>query len=84
MENKEKKPQNPPAFPLIDEIGNFIETGMTLRDYFANSAMQSIIIRLGGTPLLSNNDQDTFELVAKESYKYADAMLKEREDETSK
>ena len=79
MENKEKKPQNPPAFPLIDEIGNFIETGMTLRDYFAAKIMQGIF---------SNNEREPHfgqpSYYVEESYKIADAMLKERENETSK
>lgn len=74
--------KNKTAFPYVLTNLNGdteMDVGMTLRDYFAAKAMQSIIIRLGGTPLLSHNDQDTFELVAKESYKYAEAMLEQRE-----
>jgi hypothetical protein len=88
MENQ--KPNNPSAFPSerfdkkeSERLGGTCFTdyqkGMTLRDYFANSAMQSIITRLGGSPFVDSNEQDTFEIVAKESYKYADAMLKQRQ-----
>lgn len=50
-----------------------------LRDDFAMFAMQSVITRLGVNPLFGANGQDTFNLVAEEAYKYADAMLKQRE-----
>ena len=43
--------------------------GMTLRDYFAAKAMQALIAR--NVPNIS--------VIARESYRYADAMLKERE-----
>lgn len=70
------KPSNPYAFPCEkDEPGK----GMTLRDYFAAKAMQSIITRLGGGPLVRSDEQDTFSMVAEESYNYADAMLKQRQ-----
>ena len=48
------------------------ESGMTLRDYFAAKAMQS---------LLWNQDVDleSKEDVAEVAYAYADAMLKERD-----
>lgn len=71
------KQKNPPAFPST--IGDRPHQGMTLRDYFAAKAMQSVITRLGGSPLCDVNEQDTFDIVAKESYKYSDAMLKQRE-----
>jgi len=76
------KPSNPSAFPLEYEEYNSLkrrEFGMSLRDYFANSAMQSVITRLGGAPLCKASDQDIFNLVSEEAYKYADAMLKQRE-----
>lgn len=65
------------AFPCGND-SHILQEGMNLRDYFANSAMQSIITRLSGTPLCSRNDQDTFSMVAEEAYKYADEMVKQR------
>lgn len=76
MEDQEKKPINPPAFPLIDEIGNFIEPGMTLRDYFAAKAMQVYLQEA----LRTNGASD--HSISKASYFTADAMLKEREKAT--
>ena len=67
---------NPPAFPS----GYYVPEnhGMTLRDYFAARAMQSMI------PFLSINDELTIENIrgndfARDSYAVADAMLKARE-----
>jgi hypothetical protein len=69
-----------PAFPQDnDAIGS---PGMTLRDYFAAKAMQSVLqgARLPGlerTPI----DPDAaaaLDAVALGSYRIADAMLKER------
>lgn len=73
MIHKEK-----PAFPSTPATTEWRE-GITIRDYFAAKAMQSVITRLGGRPLCDVNEQDTFNMVAEESYKYADAMLKQRE-----
>ena len=65
------------AFPVINERHS--DEGMDLRDYFAAKAMESIITRLGGNrPFCSSNEQDTFDRVAEESYKYAEALVKER------
>jgi hypothetical protein len=77
MNEQEKKPkQMPSAFPL-----HGFDTGMTLRDYFANSAMQSLISRLGGNPLISlgRDGDSTIELLSKDAYAISDAMLKQRE-----
>ena len=51
---------------VIDYV---MESGMTLRDYFAASALQGNLIE----PTASNDD------VAKWAYSLADAMLKARE-----
>jgi hypothetical protein len=74
METETKNHKTPDAFP-----SSGWGDGMTLRDYFAAKAMQSIITRLGGSPLINSNEQDTFLILAQESYKYSDAMLKQRE-----
>jgi hypothetical protein len=60
------------AFPFVasDDTGMIINTGMTLRDYFASKAMQGL--------LASSRDLSWRELGAL-SYDAADAMLKERE-----
>jgi hypothetical protein len=73
MENKKRKPNNPYAFPLTDSV-SFCTDGMSLRDYFAAKAMQSYI-RNG------NGWGKDYKNVAIDSYKMADAMLKERENE---
>ena len=68
----ENKPNNPSAFPLLSPIDKIMNEGMSLRDYFANSAMQGI---LSGR-MFSPSD---IEVYVEQAYKLADAMLKERE-----
>ena len=74
--NEFNKPTNPHAFPNPHRTDL---TGMTLRDYFAAKAMQSMI------PFLSINDELTIENIrgndfARDSYAVADAMLAAREE----
>jgi hypothetical protein len=67
---------NPPAFPSFDYItqdGRENPKGMTLRDYFAAKAMQSILARA------DNRFTTTLDFVGGKAYQYADAMLKARE-----
>jgi len=63
---------NPPAFPVVQECGydDPVMNGMSLRDYFAAKAMQAMCEEV--------SRYDHFDSVAKDSYKMADAMLKER------
>jgi len=83
MENT--KPNNPPAFPrtAFNEKGDITTwdkefEGMTLRDYFANSIMQSYIKE--HLELLRENKVGyTVSDMAESSYLIADAMLKQRE-----
>lgn len=75
METNEKKPSNPPAFPCEKDEP---QKGMTLRDYFANSAMQGYLSS-HAHPDASNPFNGRYDEMAKESYKAADAMLKQRE-----
>jgi hypothetical protein len=60
-----------PAFPGVDELGEPYD-GMTLRDYFAAKAMQSM-----------NGRQDYLDApasaIALDAYALADAMMKARE-----
>ena len=51
------------------------QEGMTLRDYFAAKAMQSILT--GHYPITKSEDADI--KIAKASYRLADAMLQARE-----
>ncbi len=70
-----KKDTSGPAFP---HDTNWTERqGMTLRDYFAAKAMQSIIgsDRYGGIIGINTYEQRT----AADAYAMADAMLKARE-----
>jgi hypothetical protein len=66
-----------PAFPYVCDADFDYGTGMTLRDYFAAKAMQAIInetsVNLG-----PNKEEDDMH-DAKMAYRYADAMLKARE-----
>lgn len=75
MENKEKREMMIDAFP--NESHSASCRGMTLRDYFANSAMQGLL----SSKMYAPSDVDNY---SEQSYKIADAMLKERENETSK
>ena len=67
---KTEKPNNPSAF------ANSWNEGMTLRDYFANSAMQGMISNHSMYDVITENSSKTLAL---ESYMIADAMLKQRE-----
>jgi len=62
------------AFPVSINTGNGVHwsKGMTLRDYFAAKAMQAA---------MSKNELDHHSMkdIAEGSYKFADAMLKARE-----
>lgn len=62
-----------PAFPCkwtsYDDEVHFQYEGMTLRDYFASKAMQG---------LLSETKTSDGAMIARDSYKMADAMLEAR------
>ena len=69
------------AFPIRD--GNHATMGMTLRDYFAAKAMQSLILdghyqKMSRDSVIDMNE--LYEGMAAESYDIADAMLKVRSD----
>ncbi len=66
-----KKPDGGAAFPLEPNIPSLpTNYGMTLRDYFAASAMQGLIGKMSVA--------DSKEKIAKASYILADAMIAER------
>ena len=65
------------AFPTAKEMGS---GGMTLRDYFASQALQSLI---SGWPAPSQHDAPTWseadmQLVTTQAYAFADSMLAAR------
>ena len=68
---------NPPAFPYSFPDGKqdsySVAYGMTLRDYFAASFVES------GHIFKNISDGNTPELVAAQAYALADAMMKARE-----
>lgn len=63
-----------PAFPL-SERDSFVHCGMSLRDYFAAKAMQSIIVSMSGSINGLTNPKNASD----EAYQFADWMLKQRE-----
>jgi hypothetical protein len=85
MKNQEKKPKNPSAYPSWDMTFNEnpntnlfsagTSQGMSLRDKFANSAVQAFINR----SKLDTISKGSAELFAKRAFIVADAMLKQRE-----
>ena len=80
MENQNKKPGNPQAFPLSygqdqDGFPNCSE-GMTLRDYFAAKAMQGY---LSNPELLKKESIEDMTVLSEKSFLVANEMLKQRE-----
>jgi hypothetical protein len=71
-----------PAFPCHPGVENSIYDGMTLRDYFAAKAMQTMIsYRRTQFGTDNNGDMDWdeyFPIIAQEAYALADAMLEAR------
>ena len=70
-----------PAFPLCVEVGENIHLnlGMTLRDYFAAKALQGFIAYMGCEAEATNRlGGPNNEVIARNAYNYADAMLKAR------
>ena len=68
---------NPPAFPqhCADALDvGMVHEGMTLRDWFAGQALPIIIQE--GRP--TEGTGTTFDWMAQDAYRFADAMLAER------
>ena len=63
-----------PAFPMASGPCNDFEHGMSLRDWFAGHAMQSML-----HSEIGKSGWATVHGVAADAYKVADAMLKARE-----
>jgi len=73
-----KKKTGGSAFPVAgyQETGGYVlpTEGMSLRDYFAGQALVGLTVDYINHPKDINH-----EIVAKQTYKFADAMLAERE-----
>jgi len=74
METPDNKPKNPEAFAMgfANDTNHFIQCGMTLRDYFAAKAMQTLICNATSIGKLNGIT------IAQNAYNMADAMLAER------
>lgn len=91
MENQQKKPQNPSAYPSWDMTftenpnSNLFSAGtsqgMTLRDYFAAKAMQGIISTYNSPLTIKQQNISHPNELSQLSYSIADEMLKQREKE---
>jgi len=64
-----------PAFPAPAGVSHITEQGMTLRDYFAAKALTGILSANGDANGYLEYEEN---MVAKNAYKLADAMLKAR------
>lgn len=72
------KPDNPPAFPLgVPHMTEYQpEWGMSLRDWFAGQIAAAAV---SGT---INKGELNEKAIARDSYKFADALLAEREKDS--
>ncbi|EOI3556455.1 hypothetical protein ACMSZQ_002775 [Cronobacter dublinensis] len=68
-----------PAFPIPATEYHGMDSGMTLRDYFAAKAMQAIVRRYDGHSFGGGPDSPQYKELAGDAYFIADAMLKARE-----
>lgn len=74
-----------PAFPLpsgwtpLGEREHYHELGMSLRDWFAGQAMHGWVVDDDDMKHFYNGEQPEWELMAKNAYAFADAMLKARQ-----
>ena len=71
--------KNESAFPIPATEYHGMDSGMTLRDYFAAKAMQAIVRRYDGHSFGGGPDSPQYKELAGDAYFIADAMLKARE-----
>lgn len=64
---------NPPAFARADGEMCRSQEGMTLRDYFAGQALIGLLYRNDGVTIIEERIEEV--------YRFADAMLKARENQ---
>lgn len=76
------KPENPSAFPLSASDGDAVHSwqgGMTLRDYFAATVIQGLMMAESKKKIKSKDEYLLRQqAVAEVAYDQADAMLKAR------
>lgn len=76
-----KEIKNPQAFPM-DYTHEGYSKGMSLRDYFAAKAMQAMLTNetiIGmSNDVVKNTERTRSEWISDQSYRFADAMLKQR------
>ena len=74
---------NPPAFPYTQIQGSMTYTGMSLRDYFAAKAMQSLLtnetLYLSTVSIAEKAGMSVEAALTQMAYEMSDAMLKARE-----
>lgn len=70
------------AFPSNGSMGEVVEVGMTLRDYFAAKAMQASLSDIDRVRSIKsyceNNNTNFSDEISFQAYDIADAMLKAR------
>ncbi len=68
-----------PAFPSHGSMGEVVQEGMTLRDYFAAAALPAVIASymVGNGPCVGTDHAPSN--CGIHAYRFADAMLKARE-----
>ncbi len=68
------------AFPHVDISNTYGSEGMSLRDWFAGMAMQSLAGRINAACAEDNGDPiEAARMIAEFSYLQADSMLAERD-----
>jgi hypothetical protein len=72
-----------PAFPLPGTMGQPVNEGMSLRDYFAGQAMQAELTGWNH-PNSGGNPVDYAGPICERAYQLADAMLAARERKEAK
>jgi hypothetical protein len=85
MKDKDAKAmKEEPAFPQHPSKEQFLQGGMTLRDYFAARAMAAAIqseecMKYAREQAICHGRGDVPDNIAKMAYRYADAMMSARE-----
>ena len=77
-----KTPLNSSAFPVVDDIGRGLECvdrGRTLRDWFAGLALAVSQANIRPQEQPRGGYAEWIEVVARDAYLYADAMMKARD-----
>lgn len=80
-----KKNDGGPAFPrtgdtVASRFKDFDLNGMSLRDYFAAKAMQSLALSCTGGLGMTEAGEDALKEYAADAYRWADAMLEVRDE----